>query len=432
MAKSWKQRQIDRIRSGKLMSVPWWTQDWARRGETEFHYPHVAKRDKELLSYTKDKDQGERGVVTTVKPGRYLKRYFGDTLTHDEIADWSNKFKIHAVSRDIKFAMTRDEIRQVYEKGPCSCMSGSRNRVGYDGTSHPVEAYAAGDLAIAYVEDSGRITARCLCWPEKKTYLTSVYGNFDRLVTELKKLGFTGTRNFDGAKLLKIKHHSKKHECLFPHIDADRRIDVKDEYVVFSSKGKHSAGSGWINLGPMCTLCSRYRATIKFEGADICNVCYTNRKILCYVCGHNRLSVGSMYRTTKNRQICLGCIQKAGLKQCSNCNTHKKRMYKHLRNDRYMCLMCVTRMKNRGYLFLTKCKQYKTRDQNGCRCKICDLIYHKKQQKRKRKRAVEKAQLTSTLAPRPTDQWININTTTSNSLDPTFNAWDSTNTFKKT
>ncbi len=104
---------------------------------------------------------------------------------------------------ELAFADTADDIERVYLNGPRSCMS--HPAASYDSDEHPVRVYAAGDLSIAYLvakdEDSEHITARSVCWPEKKIY-SRVYGD-DKLARMLESAGY-GEGSLDGAKVARI------------------------------------------------------------------------------------------------------------------------------------------------------------------------------------------------------------------------------------
>lgn len=112
-------------------------------------------------------------------------------------------FKLH-------FARTREDIRHVYENGPSSCLSNPAKHY-LSRPIHPVEALAAGDIEVAYIQDHIGIAARTLVYPRKMVYLTPIYAEWGTGTAVLleQMLAVRGykearRREFDGARLLKF------------------------------------------------------------------------------------------------------------------------------------------------------------------------------------------------------------------------------------
>jgi hypothetical protein len=159
-------------------------------------------------------------------------------LSPEEIAKISAAYSESTEENNLLFARTEDEIEDVYLRGPDSCMSHPQS--DYRSPFHPVRVYAAGDLAIAYIERkrrtdvSGRVTARTICWPEKKIYNT-IYGDNVRLSPLLEKLGYKRAEcyKFDGAKLLKKKHLG---QVVVPYVDCSNGIGDGGKHLVLGGE----------------------------------------------------------------------------------------------------------------------------------------------------------------------------------------------------
>lgn len=210
---TWREREALRFYSGEYEHLPWTQLGWFKSVVMTNHAPHVCKADPSKVAFTEDDAKGEANRQTIMKPGRFLTKFFSDVLTADEISALANKYVARTQPGTLKFAHTADEIEQVYIKGPSSCMSHSA--CGYESPYHPVRVYAAGDLAVAYI-DRGGVTARALCWPEKKLY-GRVYGDAERLEPALSALGYT-QGHMNGARLVRDEFDDGRFVC--PYIDA--------------------------------------------------------------------------------------------------------------------------------------------------------------------------------------------------------------------
>lgn len=222
------------------------------------HYAHVSVEDPTMLAFTESEEKGAAGRQTRMKPGRYLKKYFGEILSEKQLTAYSEWYakglrpKIE-IDAELKFAKTRKQIVDVYDRGPHSCMS----------EKYCVEVYAAGDLAVAYLEgpdpqDKGSnwIMARALCWPAKKAF-GRVYPNTDnwrvdgfdsaehseaartKLFDALKAEGWThigeDARIFDGARIKVIRDEENgAGYYVMPYLDNALGVVLKGEHFVMT------------------------------------------------------------------------------------------------------------------------------------------------------------------------------------------------------
>ena len=254
----WVNRESYRQRKRKM---PLWKNEYFWRVNENrhcYHFVHVSEADPTLLCYTENKDKGERDIQTSIKPGRYLTRYFKNVLTAKEIAFYATwqvagaRPKSELSELELKFALTPDEIANVYDRGPLSCMD-SRH---YHNKDNPVRLYGAGDLAIAYLEGTPpmrssvhNVLARCLVWPDKKVasrvYPTTAKWQPDgwpsplasedahwALRDKLKEQGYLFPEeggSFEGAKLLT---RSKAGTYDFPYLDGGYKLKNASPYIV--------------------------------------------------------------------------------------------------------------------------------------------------------------------------------------------------------
>ncbi len=146
----------------------WRLEAWTNCDETKGHLTHIdsTNSDIRICFYANERD-GERGCLTSMRPGRYLARYYGDVLTPKQIeyyAAWqiSGIKPAPSFEGEFKLATTATEIVHVYTQGPSSCMAHAAS--GYNSEPyHPTEVYASGDLAIAYwLSADDKIRARAL------------------------------------------------------------------------------------------------------------------------------------------------------------------------------------------------------------------------------------------------------------------------------
>lgn len=215
---TWQDRESRRFPEGYYKPVPWAQEGWfmsalAQSEELRNHFVHMSrKEDGDLsvkVSYTPSPELGERDRQVTIRPGRYLIKYFSHVLSHDEINKWSGDAR--AGESIIKFAFDPINVEDIYRRcggnsGVGACMSYGRDQYRFAAlrAMHPTHVYCAGDIQLSYIDHptTGKIIARALVWPEKKLY-TRVYGDERMFVPAIEALGYRSGL-FDGARLTTI------------------------------------------------------------------------------------------------------------------------------------------------------------------------------------------------------------------------------------
>ncbi len=282
----WRDRENRRFNDGVYDTVSWINEGWWQNNSAyaihKDHFVHVSRERLGWVAYTRTPEDGMKDKQTLVRPGTYLKRYFAEIISYHgyDLNGIVNHFIAQHGPIDVKFATTEQEMVDVYECGPGSCMSyperdSVRNSDGEDceyatpDGMHPVRVYAAGDLQVAYLGEpddykSEGVSARALVWPAQKTY-SRVYGDKVRLETGLKRLGYKWGAPI-GARLQRFvnrkfafdpqRGHNPPAECFVaPYIDklnesGGGHLGVKDkgDHLVICHEGAdgshHCGGTG--------------------------------------------------------------------------------------------------------------------------------------------------------------------------------------------
>ena len=256
----WRKLQASKIESGNFKPVPWSTHpkwiEWSSKSPQCDHFVHCSTKDDNAIAYTKNEEAGRMDIRTRISPSKYFEKFAGAEYRDLYVKEWLALWTKHINSIELKFATTREEIRHVYETGPDSCMSGPASKFfRKEKSPHPVEAYAGGDLAIAYTEKkNGKISSRAVVWPEKKI-IGRRYGNDANILFDLLKAQGYGNGLFENARLLMIdaQPYTKK-PCTFlcPYIDAPTQYvsyEEKDKTLKLHDKRKDGRVAGNTQAG---------------------------------------------------------------------------------------------------------------------------------------------------------------------------------------
>ena len=310
----WRERERDRFWSGTYQHVAWHNEPWFYDADTELkaHFLHRSSDKPEFVAFTESAEKGEQDRQTRMRAGAYLEKYFSDSLTSVDIAQWA---RIHAMQGeklsldDVKIARSVDEIRDVYLHGPASCMSENSDHY-HCHPHHPVDVYGDSDLGVAYVErsaefHSAKISARALIWPEKKIF-GRVYPTAERysgmhrqlasseafaLIQALEAMGYS-KGSFCGAQIRAIRISSRDSDYVMPYLDGSYRVDLSSDEKHFTiTKGREGVDAqntnGTIDIhgGIFCERCD------ESTDEDYAQTVYTSRdstEMWCECCANNR------------------------------------------------------------------------------------------------------------------------------------------------
>lgn len=242
-ASMWRAREAHKLLTEEYEPVPWLKCAWFcdKADVYRDHMPRRSVKDPTKVAFTEDDTKGAADRQTLIKPGKFLTKFYSDVLTPEEIADLANRYVASAEPGRLCFASTPDDIEAVYLNGPSSCMSHPAD--DYSSPFHPTRVYGAGDLAIAHIRRGEEVTARAICWPEKKVY-GRVYGDKVRLVTALADAGFVEAlhHEFSGARL--IRHETDDGRFVLPYVDGPvSSVNDDGDYLVLHHYGDIDAQS---------------------------------------------------------------------------------------------------------------------------------------------------------------------------------------------
>jgi len=218
-----------------------------------------------LVAYYQTPEKRAEGILTPIKAGRFLKKYFSECyerystgsipneVIQQEALKWSNSFD----PQKLTITQDSDEIEAVYKSNKLgSCMWFGDD--DYSGCCHPARVYGGNlDLGIAYIGTRDDCAARCLVWPEKKIYYYKMYGDKDRLRAALHAAGYQkgDESDFEGARLLCIEDHHANY--VMPYLDVIGYVDLNEAEGVFTitEHGEYQARETNGLLGERKTLC---------------------------------------------------------------------------------------------------------------------------------------------------------------------------------
>lgn len=311
---AWKLREGMRFMTNKYRELPdeWTTWDLFSGSvldpmSDKYNFAHISVENDGMISFTENSKKGNADIQKRMKPGKFLKEFFGERMNayygenkaNAKIAEMAAQFGNHVKTEELLFAKTPEEIEWVYTHGPSSCMSHERGDYDTRDDMHPVGIFGAGDLEVAYIKRGGRVTARALVWPEKKIW-TRIYGDHTRIEGLLKAQGYKagGTFCLDGAKML-LKRNDRRWNGGFvaPYVDGQAwaRIDG-DNLVIDHNKGYiHLLNTcGTAEPGATCKECSKmwrsmemqtWRAAPGEREKMTCSPCWEKGTWMCKLLG---------------------------------------------------------------------------------------------------------------------------------------------------
>ncbi len=347
---SWQTREENRFVRGDYRSVPWIGQIWYYR--IREHYVHICLTDPTMVSFTISDLHGQSDRKTTMRAGKYLRRYY-PRLADLEISTYCATFK--SISRELKLATTREEIKDVYLNGPSSCMSYAFP----DLDAHPSEMYASGDLGIFYIENpvtaiasgANRIAARCLARIDKPKHiaLNTAYGDYETLQAVLRNEGIpqeNGTY-FEGARLLKEEVADDVYLC--PYVDAYYQGGLHEDSIKIGHYQTNQVDlqitSGLTGNVFFCEGCDRTLPQTEQHQDHYCASCFEDNYFDCAECGegHNLLTDQRFY-VDGNRYLCYECYHKEYF-ECYQCWIIKPKTERSPRTGddsyRQYCVLCL-------------------------------------------------------------------------------------------
>ncbi len=319
-AQRWREREQERFRRREYKCLPWAGEPWYV-GTDAFarHYAHVSTADPSKLAYTPSEQHGVQDRQIRMKPGKYLRKYFPDMAAQD-IERWAGKFAAENEILTLRLARTEDEIEQVYLNGPHSCMSHEAG--SYESPVHPTRAFGAGDLAVGYVQRGDTISARTICWPDKRVFCGTIYGDKERMDAALMGAGYS-VGSLAGARLLKIECGGRHVETFaMPWLDGDcTSVDVRGDFFIVAHHGAHNArNTNGTSGGYPCDRCEDSCGEETFSIGDDtwCESCYESHAFPCARCEETYPE--DEYNNVEDESWCNGCARDDAY-TCEKCDS---------------------------------------------------------------------------------------------------------------
>lgn len=263
-----------------------------------------------MVAFYDSAEKANAGRETIMKAGRFLAK-FRPELAQDVIRQIVERYMSSLIKRELTFAATEEEIQEVYENGPNSCMSGEASR--YNSSIHPTRVYAAGDLQVAHIGTE----SRAICWPEKKLY-GRTYGNTeaarDKLENALGNAGFTYSEHATvGARLLLVK---EEFGYVCPYLDGGLCADPQGKFLIISRHDGIPADSqtGVIG-GRICEICEQSFSPEYNEA--MCESCQEDHSC-CESCGDMTHHDDMYYIESESAHICQFCYNRE-YSRCDDC-----------------------------------------------------------------------------------------------------------------
>jgi hypothetical protein len=216
----WRERELKKFADGTYQRVPW----------TDFYqdtgmYEHIDPDNMSLVRFINSPEDGYQGKYTSMSPGRFIRKFLDRMPSPSRMDKWCAQMGLDATTSPLMVARTAEEIVNVYNNGPHSCMAYTLdNEVFCHLDQHPVSAYGDSDLGVAYIERYGEITARCLVWPDKKFY-GRIYGDRERLLERLKENDYIEEWDMIGAKIRQVRSKGSN-KLIIPYLDVSENVGV--------------------------------------------------------------------------------------------------------------------------------------------------------------------------------------------------------------
>ncbi len=248
-----------RFSTGHWKAPVWVQGNWIDRHPA--HFVHASRETPGNVAFYADTDKLEADRLTSMKPGRYLSVFYGDTLSDEEIKQLANKQAASTRPAELKFVGNNDPLGWVwvYENSTSSCMRYSRyNRYinrGLKGNRHPVTVYAHPDnnLSLAYImlpgsvedrtvnclQDEYVVGSRAIVNTRDKTYL-QIYASGDVQYAELKealeRAGYTLSNSTLYKEKLRLVEAEDGYLC--PYLDGDYPyVRVRSSHLLVGDDG---------------------------------------------------------------------------------------------------------------------------------------------------------------------------------------------------
>lgn len=390
----WRHRENTRLSNGEYLPLPWMTSgDYdrdhtlkARITSTERElalFSHLSLKYPGQIAFTLSEEHGYNDRQTTMRPGKYLQKYFPDMLTIAERDKFIANVTTKTTLPKVTIARTAADIRTVYNSIPSdgltSCMQRKTSQT-YDWQGsldrgsmpcHPTEVYGNSDLGVAYLGPIGDIIARCVVWPDKKLFSRTygLHGHDNELSAVLESLGYC-KGSMSGALINLIRDNDDR--IVMPYIDGIDNASVIGNRVRLGSGDLGTeATDGYATIAEDTVTCPECGHETDQDELDdhggYCRSCdenYTN----CSSC-EDRIACDDSYNTD-NGSYCRSCYQDVttlcAMPRCHNrwIESELDRSTRRDRADHGVTALCESCGEDREYC--GQCGEYYDRSEDDC------------------------------------------------------------------
>lgn len=236
----------------------WQDEQWFNESPfSAIHFCHVSQENPNMVAYIQTPDKLKRDISTATKPGRYLKTYFGEVLSDEQIKKWAERHEAKystELLKNVQISQDPDMWEWVYENGQgyTSCMTYNRDGRHLNsrmcGPNHPVRSYAhpRSDLAIAYLPTTSKpfpdhkAAARTIVNIETKEYVR-IYGD-ERLGNALELMGYTHNAACMRGQPIAMREYTDG-EYIVPYIDGGFGLDIEGDHFIITPGGTYDGDS---------------------------------------------------------------------------------------------------------------------------------------------------------------------------------------------
>lgn len=213
--------------------------------------------------------------VQPMKFGKFLKKVGCTDEVCRELSGSLKSTLAQINGAKLQITTSAEEVFEVYQNGPNSCMQGMEC----------VKVYSTEDVAVAYVKNEyGSIVARSVVCINEDIGLqyVEVYGFEALMVPLLKKAGFEKGTLYE-CTLARIENDSG--EVMMPYLDCGTNVTLYDTHIEVVDYGDYGSQSTSGTLGQKCFGCEE-----TFNGDDLtysehdnedrCESCYEEVHVL--------------------------------------------------------------------------------------------------------------------------------------------------------
>lgn len=285
--------------SGEWDAAPWAGTNWWEGSPYRYiHAVHMSEITPGNIAFADSPAKREAGRYTSMKPGRYLTRYFPE-LGDAEIKKWAEACAATTQPLTLHFIESNDPRGwvHVYKEGPDSCMQGEE--------CVQVYAHDKSVLRLAYTMKGEEIVGRCIVREDKKEYIR-VYPNTDstentRIQTRTREMveaqGYTHG-DLLGVRLKALEADGYGEAYYMPYLDTGEGYNCANEVVLVDNDQYFKVvGNGGVSATETSgTITLRERATcedcdesvdedinhVEHEGRGVCSRCLDHNYVEAY------------------------------------------------------------------------------------------------------------------------------------------------------